>query len=68
MFASENECKVTNRQDMLKTLRKIYSFEKSHSILQIVAEDNFYEDKRIQIRKDFCDSNVFYYMFKHVSV
>ena len=31
MLASENECKVTNRQAMLKTLRKIYSFEKSHS-------------------------------------
>lgn len=61
-----NKCKVTDRQGMLQTLRKLYSFEKSHSILQIVAEDDFYEDDRIQILKGFCDSNVFYYMMKRI--
>ena len=61
-----SKCKVTDRQGMLQTLRGLYSFEKSHSILQIVSEDDFYEDDYIQIRKGFCDSNVFYYMMKRI--
>jgi hypothetical protein len=48
-----NKCEETNRECMLRTLRKWYSFEKSISILQIVSEDNFYEDENIQILKDF---------------
>lgn len=57
-----SNCKVTDRQGMLQTLRKFYSFEKSHSILQITSEDVFYVDDHIQIRKGFCDSNTFYYV------
>lgn len=36
-----NKCEETNRQGMLQILKKWYSFEKSHSILQIVSEDDF---------------------------
>ena len=63
-----NKCEETNRQDMLQILKKWYSFEQSHSILQIVSKDDFYEDEHIQILKGFCDPNVIYYMFKYVPV
>jgi hypothetical protein len=63
-----NKCEETNRQDMLQILEKWYSFEQSHSILQIVSKDDFYEDEHIQILKGFCDPNVIYYMFKYVPV
>lgn len=61
-------CEVTDEKGVLLILRKWYSFERSHSILQIVSEDDFYEDEHIQILKSFTDSNVFYYMLKHVPV
>lgn len=32
------------------------------------AQDDFYEDEHIQILKSLTDSNVFYYMLKHVPV
>lgn len=39
-----SKCEVTDRKGVLITLRKWYSFERSHSILQIVSEDDFYEE------------------------
>lgn len=61
-----SECKISSVEHMIEILREFYSFEKSLSILQVVTEDNFYEDDYIQILKGFCDSNVFYYMMKHI--
>ena len=60
------ECKLTDREDMLQLLRKWYSVEQSHSILQIVSEGNVYEDDYIQILKGFLDSNMFYYVLKRI--
>lgn len=60
------ECKLTDREDMLQLLRKWYSVEQSHSILQIVSEGNVYEDDHIQILKGFFDSNMFYYVLKRI--
>lgn len=62
-----SKCQVTDRKGVLLILRKWYSFERSHSIRQIVSEDGFYEDEHIQLLKGFCDSNVFYYMLKRSS-
>lgn len=61
-----NECKEASREGMLKILRGFYSFKKSFSILQIVTEDDFYEDDYIQILKSLCDSNLFYYTMKRI--
>ena len=60
-------CEMTNGKGVILILRKWYSFERSHSILKIVLEDDFYEDEYIQILKSFCYSNVFYYMLKRSS-
>lgn len=62
-----SNCELTDREGMLKTLKQLYSVEWSHSVLQIVSEDDFYEDEYIQILKSFCYSNVFYYMLKRSS-
>lgn len=59
-----NKCEATNRQGMLQILRELYSFEKSHSILQIVAEDGFWEDDYIQILGGFGHLDLIYYVMK----
>ena len=59
-----NKCEVTDRKGMLQILRGLYSFEKSHSILQIVAEDGFWEDDYIQILGGFGHLDLIYYMMK----
>lgn len=59
-----NKCEVTDREGMLKTLKRLYSFEWAHSVLQIASKADFYEDEYIQILKGFGDSNIFYYMLK----
>ena len=61
-----NKYAVTDRNGMLKILRGLYSFEKSHSILQIVNEDGFWEDDNILIIKGFPDLDVFDYRMKCV--
>lgn len=65
VFASN--CELTDREGMLKTLKRLYSVERAHSVLQIVSEGAFYEDEHIQILKGFCNSNVFYYVLKRSS-
>lgn len=66
-MANTIECEETNCEGMLLVLRKMYSLEKSHSILQTFSEDDFYEDDNIQILKSLCDSDLFYYMIKPIS-
>lgn len=66
-MANTIECKETNGEGMLLILRKMYSLEKSRSILQTFAEDDFYEDDNIQILKSLCNSDLFYYMLKPIS-
>ncbi len=61
-----NKYAVTDRNGMLKILRGLYSFEKSHSILQIVNEDGFWEDDNILIIKGFPDLDIFGYSMKCV--
>lgn len=61
-----NECKEASREGMLETLRRYYSFSESLYILQVVTENDFYEDDYIQIIKSLCNSDLFYYTMKRI--
>lgn len=58
--------RVTDREGMLQTLRGLYPFEKSHSILQIVTDVTTYTDKYIHIFTSSNFPDAFYYKMKAI--
>lgn len=48
-----------DRQKLLHELRKVYSFEKAYSIIQITEEDNHFRNDKVDISISGIDTKCF---------